>query len=383
MKIAQVGFSRVNKAFGGTEKVFFTMANELAQRGHCVANFYFDETSGKPLFPIDERVLCRNCARFRFFKVVKAVMRFCSIFFPLKEKRIKMRDFPRRYALTKNIAKFKPDIIILYWPNIIMDDLLKLDIPVIQMLHSAPSLFKQNKNFSFLKKGLEACDSIQVLLPDYISELHEYIRNEHIVSIPNIVPQYEEQSDVSSHTIIFLGRIADVKRPWLIAQAFARLKDRYPDWKVELWGECDVEEETTARVKQIIKENNLEEHVILCGTTLDVKSQLQRASLILMPSQLEGFSLAMTEGMSMGLPIVACKDCHAIDNIVHHNENGLLCDPTPEDVALHLSRLMDSHELRQKLGKQAKEDMKLYSADNVYAQWEALMHDVIECKKNG
>lgn len=294
-----------------------------------------------------------------------------------------MRDLPRRRAIIKNILKFHPDVILVYWPNIIIEDLNKLGIPIIQMLHMAPSFFLKDKKVSLFKESLKNCDSIQVLLPNYITMLRESVRNEHIVSIPNIVPQYKEQADVSSHTIIFIGRIANQKRPWLIPQAFALIKDKYPDWKIELWGESNVETETTNLVKQIIKENALEDTVRLCGTTLNVKEQLQRASIILMPSQIEGFSLAMTEGMSMGLPVVACKDCASVDSIVHHNVNGMLCEPTPEDIALHLSVLMDSREMRQKLGAQAKEDMKHYSADAVCKQWEDLMKTVIERKKQG
>lgn len=380
MKIAQIGFSRINNALGGTEKVFFTLANELVNRGHSVANIYYDNTPGKPLFPVDEKVLCQNCAHFRFSKVIRFFARLCSIFLPDRKKRIQMRDLPRRKAITNSILKFKPDVVLIYWPNIIIEDLNKLGIPIIQMMHMAPSFFLGDKKVIFYKKSIEDCAGIQVLLPDYIEELRKSIPNKHIVSIPNIVPQYEERADASSHTIIFVGRIAGQKRPWLIPQAFALIKDKYPDWKIELWGEYDVEPETTTRVRQIIKETDLEKRILLCGISLDIKSQLKKASIVLMPSRIEGFSLAMTEAMSMGLPIVACNDCPSIASIVHHNENGMLCDPSAEDIALHLSRLMDSHELREKLGTQAKEDMKLYNADSVCKQWETLMKEVIERK---
>jgi len=238
------------------------------------------------------------------------------------------------------------------------------------------------ETFLTLPEGLEQCNCIQVLMPKHIEELRRFIPNKNIVCIPNIVPQYKEQSDVTSHTIIFVGRIAEQKRPWLIIEAFALLKEEYSDWKIELWGEENVEPHISERVRLLIQKYDLKDRILFCGTTLEVQDKLRRASIMLMPSSQEGFCLALTEGMSMGLPAVACKDCSTLNTLVRHGENGFLCEPTPEDIALQLSKLMDSYELRKKLGNQAKEDMKQYRPDIVYDKWESLMHEVIAHKKN-
>lgn len=84
------------------------------------------------------------------------------------------------------------------------------------MIHMAPTYFEKDNNFIASRDGLEKCDCIQVLMPEYRQELYQFIKNENIVYIPNIVPQYTVQLELTSPVIIFLGRIVEQKRPWLI-----------------------------------------------------------------------------------------------------------------------------------------------------------------------
>lgn len=381
MKIAQIKFDRINNALGGTEKVFLTMASAMVKRGHSVGCFYYDTTIGEPTFPVNPQVYLNNCCNGFRSKFRKFLSRIHTGFVLDRNKRHKIRISWKNDIIIKNVLAFKPDVILLYWPHPIIYKLNQLDIPVIQMIHMAPTYFEKDSNFIASRDGLEKCDCIQVLMPEYRQELYQFIKNENIVYIPNIVPQYTVQSELTSPVIIFLGRIVEQKRPWLIVEAFALLKDRYPDWRVELWGEQDLEPHITDRVTRLIQRYGLEDRVLLCGTTLDVSSKLKQASILLMPSSHEGFSLALTEGMSMGLPVIACRDCPALDTLVHNGENGFLCEASPEDIASKLAQLMDSLECRKRLGHQAKEDMKQYHPDLVYDRWEELMSEVVE-KRN-
>ena len=114
----------------------------------------------------------------------------------------------------------------------------------------------------------------------------------------------------------------------------------------------------------------------ICGATRDVPTKLNAASIFCFPSESEGMPLAMTEAMSMGLPVVGCKACPSVNTIVRHGENGFLCDDTPEDIAAHLRILMSDVELRQKMGQQAREDMKQYSPEIIWKRWDDLLKKV-------
>ena len=61
MKIALLNLLRVNNAYGGTEKVFFDMANNLSRLGHDVIAIAHDTHPGQPSFPIEAKVKYINC----------------------------------------------------------------------------------------------------------------------------------------------------------------------------------------------------------------------------------------------------------------------------------------------------------------------------------
>ena len=80
----------------------------------------------------------------------------------------------------------------------------------------------------------------------------------------------------------------------------------------------------------------------------------------------------------MGLPAVGCTDCPCVNTLIKDNSNGFLTPPTPKDYAHALKLLMLDLEKRKELGKQAKIDMKKYSAEKVWNSWEQLILSKIE-----
>ena len=93
-----------------------------------------------------------------------------------------------------------------------------------------------------------------------------------------------------------------------------------------MWGWDKTEYAT--KLKNEIKNLGLESKVILCGETKQVTEKYNSASIFAFPSAYEGFSLALTEAMSSGLPVIGCKDCLSVSSLVEHGVNGLLSDNT-------------------------------------------------------
>lgn len=378
MKIAQINFTRINNSIGGAEKVFFTMANELTVHGHQVGCFYYDTNKGTPSFPLEKNVSIKNCYDSFTLKIKNTFYRILACFIRDKKKRHTLRDLARNTYITQCVKKFNPDIIIFYWPDSVIYNLLTLNVPIVHMFHMDPLSFVKNPSFQHSAEGISKCAAIQVLLPEQIDKLHQIIPHKHIVSIGNIVPQYDEKSSLKENKIIFVGRITQDKRPQLLLQAFALLKNKYPDWKVEVWGPDSVEPKTTEELRQLLQTLGLQKQVELCGATTDISSKMRNASIAVMPSKHEGFCLALAESMSMGLPAVACRDCSTLRTLVKHEKTGLLCEPTPEGLATQLDSLMGDWALRRKLGAAASEDMKHFSAEKIITEWEHLLFEVIE-----
>lgn len=144
--------------------------------------------------------------------------------------------------------------------------------------------------------------------------------------------------------------------------------------RVELWGSADGE--YAEKIRILIEKRHLTGVVSMRGNTNDVKNKLLKASIFVLTSEREGFSLALGEAMSMGLPAIGCKSCSSINSMIRNGENGYLCSDTPEDIATSIERLIKDPSKRKQMGERAKADMVQYSSDRVYEKWERLFYKV-------
>ena len=391
MKIALVNLWGVNNSYGGTEKVFFEMANALNQKGHSVTAITHDTSSGRPVFHIEKEVTYKNCGETLFEKIFHhdfwAKLKTCFIR-DRQKRRIKRCTFEaqaKSSSIARAIEETKPDVIISFQQETtyLLLDVLKIKIPVITMFHSSPREYFNKPEFSLYKSSIENCACLQVLMPEYVEESLRFVSPKKIVHIPNVVPQYSEQSSLNSPVIINVGRIATEKRQHLIVEAFSKLVKQYSDWKIELWGPFAEKSAYVKQLRQLICNLNLQTHVSLCGTTNNVSEKLKGASIFLFPSAFEGFSLALTEAMSIGLPAIGCRSCPSVNSLIKDGVNGVLCEDSADDIALKLEELMKDFELRKRFGHKAKLDMKEYSAEKVWQQWEKLLFTVQEKDDTG
>lgn len=383
MKIALLNLGRINNAFGGTEKVFFDMANNLSRLGHDVSTIVHDTHSGAPGFPIDEKVRYYNCRVSLLTNINSQILRrLVPLFYPRSQKleiKFNYKYRPRVENIKAAIEKEKPDVIVTFHPfsTFFAKEFVKTDIPIVSMFHLNPGNFDSHEDQMYYE-SLKKCHAVQVLMPEYIPPLLKALAPyKQVISVPNIVPQYTQQSTCTNPVIVNVARLCpNNKRQHLIIEAFNLLKNDFPQWRVELWGDSGERPKYAHKLALLIKKYHLEDRVKLCGPTKDVPSKLQNASVFCFPSAIEGMPLAMTEAMSIGLPIIGCKKCSAVNSIIHHGKNGFLCDDTPEDIAAHLRILMSDTELRQKMGQQAREDMKQYAPEVIWKRWDELLKKI-------
>ena len=109
------------------------------------------------------------------------------------------------------------------------------------------------------------------------------------------------------------------------------------------------------------------------GATDNVLDVYNKAAIFAFPSSYEGFPLSLTEAMSAGLSAIGYKNCPAVNELIKDGENGFLCEKGVDAFAQALEKLMSDEELRKKMGKAAKEDMKQYAPEKIWDMWENLI----------
>ena len=391
MRILFANFTKMIGDSGGLAKVNVAFANEMARRGHTVTTVYSDDREGDFFYPLDERVTAYNLRHFRgethLFPVTYKIRREILRAFSQKRGRAVNNDFTENYLLPHIqtiLAETKPDIIIAFQPasakNLLCD--LETKIPVITMSHGDPEDYFHTYPTAELP-ALSKSAVCQVLLPSFAKHLKKHLPDVRVEVIGNVVPQYKEQADLTCekdfYKVVFVGRmVRNHKRPHLLIGAFAKIAAEFPDWTLELWGAED-NKRYYRELQQMVHNLNVSgrEVIQFCGTTSDMPRILQSSDLCVAPSAFEGFSLAHTEAMSMGLPLIGYRSCVSLSALVRDGENGLLAEDGVESLSEKMALLMRDRDLRVKMGMAARESMRVYAPENIWAQWEKLMERVV------
>lgn len=129
----------------------------------------------------------------------------------------------------------------------------------------------------------------------------------------------------------------------------------------------------TKALQKLISVYHLEDRIIFCGTTKEIRKCLSQVDIFAFPSAFEGFPLALTEAMTMGIPSIGYRSCSAVNELIKHGENGFLCEDGINDFAEKLEILIKSQELRIQMGAKAHEDMKAYAPNKIWDMWETLI----------
>lgn len=379
MNIVLLNFDSVVNSFGGTARVFANMANELVAKGHNVTGLTYELANGATAFEIDKRVHLKNCcsglaekffhnenlAKLRTFYIRDRKAR--------RIKRIKIELTSRSSAIEKALQEAKPDVIVAFQQpaTYLLVEILKVKQPVVTMIHNKPTYYFERPEFEIFKPALDKCAGVQVLMPQYVNEAKQFLNQTNIVYIPNVVPQYPNVTELRKPVILNVAKIANRKRQHLIVEAFAKIAEKYPEWSVELWGFDKTE--YAQKLKDQIRALGLDSRVKLCGETKQITQKLQQASIFAFPSAFEGFSLAFTEAMSMGLPVIGCEDCTAVSSLISDHVNGLVSAPNADDLAQKLTYLIDNPKIRESMGNEAKIAMREFSPQAVWAKWDDLL----------
>ncbi|MDZ7909134.1 MAG: glycosyltransferase [Gemmobacter sp.] len=166
------------------------------------------------------------------------------------------------------------------------------------------------------------------------------------------------------------------KQQHVLIEAFARIADRYPDWRLDLYG--DDWNEGKARLAELIAAYGLENRVGLHGHSGNVAARMRKAQILAFPSAFEGWGLAATEALSHGLPVIAFAECSGVNSLVLDGVNGVLVDgPVTgiEAFAAGLERLMADEALRKRLAAAAPASVAPYSVEEFLHKWDALLRE--------
>ena len=152
--------------------------------------------------------------------------------------------------------------------------------------------------------------------------------------------------------IICVGNLRWQKDYHLLIEAFARIAEQFPTWRVRIFGDGPERPSLEARIVAA----GLEGRVVLEGTQRQeaIRDALQRAQLFVICSKAEGFPKALIEAMACGLPVVATNagECatvlRGISATVPVGDAGALASAISEMLSDHSRRIVMADACQQR-----------------------------------
>lgn len=175
--------------------------------------------------------------------------------------------------------------------------------------------------------------------------------------------------------IVSVGRLDANKNHEMMIRAFAGLAERYPEYRLTIYGEGELRE----HLQKLIASLGLEEKVFLPGVVPDVAERIEKAALFLLVSYSEGVSNALIEALALGLPVIATDvPSGGTQELIRHGENGLIIPPGDEEaLKAAMERLLSDGEYAERLGEQAHKIQERLAPERVNRQWQEYFESIL------
>lgn len=294
-----------------------------------------------------------------------------------------MNSVRRIRSIREKIVKENPDEVIVFMLSSVIRATLALfgtKHRIIGAVRSNPyNDYSTGRNRKLLMWAMKRC-KYMICQTEYQAEFFPArIRNKCVIISNPIFKEFankaEEIQPVYKHDadgkIVATGRLYDYKNHKLLINAFSQIAEQFPNVTVVIYGEGPYR----SQLEEEIVKHNLLNRVLLPGDSMHVAEDISDALIYVLPSDTEGLPNALMEAMALGLPVIATDcPCGGPRKLIKDGYNGLLTPVNDVDsMSSALKRLLESEELRNKLGNEARGILKTNSLDKIVEQWKYVL----------
>ncbi len=196
--------------------------------------------------------------------------------------------------------------------------------------------------------------------------------------VPNAVdPQFftpNSSQKAAEPTILYAGRLARVKDPLNLVEAFKLVIQRIPNARLEILGNGTLKQ----KIEEEIQDCLLCSRIKLIEGQLDIRPMLSQAWVFAMPSRREAAPNAVLEAMSAELPVVGTR-VGGLPELIEDGVTGIIVEPkNPRALADALITLLENESLRNSMGKKAREKvLDCHTIDRMIADTQRVMIEAL------
>ncbi len=343
---------------GGTEHVVSLVASHWAGLGCAVTVITLEAPTSEPYYNLDPRVSIR-----RLDVPVQKASKLQAAWLVIR----------RLHRLRAVIRNSRPDFVLSFLTRTNVLTLLAtrgLRLPVIVSERNNPAVQPFGPLWKWLQLRLyPRAFTLVTMTKGALDYFSPEIRRQGRV-IPNAVNLPAGWEDRRGNNVLTaVGRLTRQKGFDLLLEAFARITDRHPDWKLVIWGEGEARTELEAQRDAL----GLRDRVEMPGLTARPGLWLETADAFVLSSRYEGWGIVLLEAMAARLPVVSFACDWGPTDMIADGEDGILVpDGDVTALADALSSVMGDETLRTRLAANAQANVQRYDAEHVLSQWDAV-----------
>jgi len=168
-----------------------------------------------------------------------------------------------------------------------------------------------------------------------VSVIPNYVETDRFVPMPEL-----RQPD----RLCFVGRLHKEKNVEALLSAVAGF-----DGELDVIGGGPLRE----RLEERIEREGLRVNLLGNVRHSELPYYMNRASLFILPSNIEGHPKTLIEAMSCGLPVIGA-DVPGIRELIRHRETGYLCGNSPEEIRAAIHEVMSDPDMREHMGREGR-----------------------------
>ena len=377
---------------GGVEVVTSILANKFVSEGHQVILWAFYEKNPSLENRLDKRIELVYNKGFTFCKENVESLRSILI---RKNIQVVINQWGLPYIPAKVLDKARKGLAIktiaVYHNSPDSNARIKeVEIALSQTTNHLKRWMLQCKKFAFkqitsqsMRYVYNHSDLYMVLSPSFIDKFKDFTgikHPNHLIVQTNPVTvdasDYIFSSEKKWKEIIYMGRIDyNQKRVYRVIDTWSVLEKQFPDWQLTVVGDGPERK----KLEQQVKDLGLQ-HVSFEGFQSSIP-YYERASILILTSEYEGFPLVLAECMSFGVVPVVYGSYSAVHDIIKHKENGMIVQPQNgkfevNEMAKQLAFVIENESKRNEMAQNAILTSKRdYSLENIYRSWKEVFDE--------
>jgi glycosyltransferase involved in cell wall biosynthesis len=287
----------------------------------------------------------------------------------------------RRYEelLAERLNTINPDVIVCTTADHLSSIVkVKGAIPLVVESHSICARTIEDGRYWLQRKlyrhsflhALSKTDVLVVLTEGDAQEWRKY--HCHVCVIPNFVhPHKDCISDQQSKRVIFVGRFDYQKRVQDAIQIWSIVKNRYPDWTFDIFGEGGLLQEVKSLASTV-------GNIVVHQPTKEIFQAYSNSSILMITSLFEPFGLVILEAMSCGLPVVSFDCPYGPKEILTDGVDGFLVkDYDNAAMAKKICQLIEDNDLRYRMGRNGIISSHIFTHDIIMPIWKGLFEQLL------